>query len=60
MRRLKKTVKRQRTIVGALLRDILRKLASQTLSAPLQAAWDTLRQRIERLLAQKLKDKRKL
>ena len=60
MKRLRKTVKRQRTLVGALLRDILRKLAAHTLTAPVQAAWDTLRQRIERLLTQKMKDKRKL
>lgn len=60
MKRLKKTVKRQRTIVGALLRDILRKLAGLVLRAPMLAAWETLRQRVERLLAQKTKDKCKL
>lgn len=60
MKRLKRVVRRQRTVVGALLRDILRKLEGLALSAPIQAAWNTLQQRIERLLAQKTKDKRKL
>jgi IS5 family transposase len=60
-RRMRKTVKRQRTILGIVLREIKRKLATAELecSAPLQHL-NTLLERAQRIHKQQPKDKNKL
>jgi IS5 family transposase len=64
-RRLKQVVKRQRTIVGVLMREVQRKIAAQAFDAQgVNAlgltALNTLLERIERLRTQKRQDKNKL
>ena len=63
--RLKRTVKRQRTILGVLVREVQRKMATQAfdaqrINAQGLTAMNTLLERIERLLTQKRQDKNKL
>lgn len=60
-RRMRKSVKRQRTILGIVLREIKRKLATAELecSAPLQHL-STLLERAQRIHQQQPKDKNKL
>ena len=60
-KRLRKVVKRQRTIVGILVREIQRKLALVTTEAPTALArLTTLLERVERVRTQGKKDKKKL
>jgi transposase, IS5 family len=60
-RRLKRTLKRQRTIVGIMIREIERKLAQLRLEqSVLLEKLTTLLQRAQRLVQQKPKDKNKL
>jgi IS5 family transposase len=60
-RRLKKTVKRQRTILGIVLREIKRKLATATTESPTSLTrLTTLMERAERIRTQQPKDKNKL
>lgn len=57
-RRLRKTVKRQRTILGVLIREVGRK--RQTGDIGLAAKLDTLLERAEKIRTQQPKDKNKL
>ena len=60
-RRLRKTVKRQRTILGSVLREIQRKLGSANTEFPATIArLQTLMVRAERIRTQQPKDKNKL
>ena len=60
-RRLKRTVKRQRTILGIVLREIKRKLTTSTAESPSTIArLNTLLERAERIRTQQPKDKKKL
>ena len=60
-KRLRRTVKRQRTLLGIVLREIKRKLASATSQAPSAIAHlKTLLERAERIRQQQPKDKNKL
>lgn len=60
-RRLKRTVKRQRTILGIVLREVARKLTSATPESPLTITrLTTLMERAERIRTQQPKDKNKL
>jgi transposase, IS5 family len=60
-KRLRRTVKRQRTILGIVLREIGRKLASTTSESPGAIAHlNTLLERAERIRKQQPKDKNKL
>jgi len=60
-KRLRRTVKRQRTILGIVLREIGRKLASATSESPSAIAHlNTLLERAERIRKQQPKDKNKL
>ena len=60
-KRLRRTVKRQRTILGIVLREIKRKLASATSESPDAIAHlNTLLERAERIRKQQPKDKNKL
>lgn len=58
-KRLRKTVKRQRTILGILLREIERKLSKTPESEP-RGKLQTIMTRAERIRTQKPKDKNKL
>ena len=58
-KRLRRTVKRQRTILGIVLREIGRKLASATCEPPGTIAHlNTLLERAERIRQQQPKDKK--
>jgi IS5 family transposase len=60
-KRLRRTVKRQRTILGIVLREIGRKLASATSESPSAIAHlNSLLERAERIRKQQPKDKNKL
>lgn len=60
-KRLRRTVKRQRTILGIVLRDIKRKLASAISESPSAIVpLNTLLERAERIRKQQPKDKNKL
>lgn len=60
-RRLKRVLKRQRTILGIVLREIQRKLAATTVeNAQALAQLNTLLERAERIRTQQQKDKNKL
>ena len=60
-KRLRRTVKRQRTILGIVLREIKRKLASATSESPGAIAHlNSLLERAECIRTQQLKDKNKL
>jgi IS5 family transposase len=60
-RRLRRTVKRQRTILGIVMREILRKLPTATTDAPATMnRLNTLLERAERIRTQQPKDKHKL
>ena len=60
-KRLRKTVKRQRTILGVVMREIQRKLATATTESPLtRLRLTTLLERAERIRTQQPKDKNKL
>ena len=60
-RRLRRTVKRQRTILGIVLREINRKLATATAESPTTITrLKTLLERAERIRTQQPKDKNKL
>lgn len=60
-KRMRRTIKRQKTILGIVLRDVQRKL--ETSQTELSTNFNKLKERItqaQRLLAQQLKDKNKL
>jgi IS5 family transposase len=60
-KRLRRTVKRQRTILGIILREVERKLTTATTDAPLTLTrLKTLMERAERIRTQQPKDKNKL
>ena len=60
-KRLRRTVKRQRTILGIVLREVRRKLPTATsLCAATLSRLNTLLERAERIRIQQLKDKNKL
>ena len=59
-KRLRKAVKRQRTILGILMRDVQRKLSSATASANATSALSVWLERAERIRTQQRQDKRKL
>lgn len=60
-KRLRKVVKRQRTILGILLREVERKRPQTTTDSPLTlSALNTLLERAERIRTQRPKDKNKL
>ena len=59
-KRLKTVVKRQRTILGVLIRELTRKMAVTNLAEDVKAKLTTLVQRAERIRTQKTKDKNKL
>jgi IS5 family transposase len=60
-KRLRRTVKRQRTILGIILREIERKLPTATTNSPLTLTrLKTLMERAERIRTQQPKDKNKL
>jgi IS5 family transposase len=60
-KRLKKTVKRQRTLLGIVLREVRRKLASVVPQSPASLArLNLLLERAERIRTQQPKDKNKL
>lgn len=60
-KRLRRTVKRQRTILGIVLREVRRKLPTATsLCAATLSRLNTLLERAERIRTQQLKDKNKL
>ena len=60
-RRLRRTVKRQRTILGIVLREVKRKLSTATTeSATTITRLNTLMERAERIRTQQPKDKNKL
>ena len=59
-RRLKRVLKRQRTILGIVLREIQRKLSAIATNTPELAKLNTLLERAERIRTQQPKDKNKL
>lgn len=60
-KRLRRTVKRQRTILGIVLREVKRKLGTATTESPTTInRLTTLMERAERIRAQQPKDKHKL
>ena len=59
-KRLKTVLKRQRTILGALIREITRKMGTTSLAEDMKARLTTLLERAERIRTQKAKDKNKL
>jgi transposase, IS5 family len=60
-KRLRRTVKRQRTILGIVLREIKRKLPTATTESPSTVTrLNTLLERAERIRTQQAKDKNKL
>ena len=59
-KRLRKAVKRQRTILGILIREVQRKLSMATGSANALAALAVWLERAERIRSQQRKDKKKL
>ncbi len=59
-KRLKTVLKRQRMILGFLIRDITRKMGAASLAEEAMAKLTTLLQRAERIRTQKTKDKDKL
>ncbi len=60
-KRLRRTVKRQRTILGIVLREVKRKLTTATTASPLTLTrLTTLLERAERIRTQHPKDKNKL
>lgn len=60
-KRLRRTVKRQRTILGIVLREVRRKLSLATPASPAaMARLNTLMERAERFRTQQQKDKNKL
>jgi IS5 family transposase len=60
-KRLRKVVKRQRTILGIVLREVGRKIAqASAVAAPALSRLQTLMQRAERIRVQRPKDKHKL
>src|SRR6478736_6938169 len=60
-KRLRRTVKRQRTILGVVLREVKRKLATASSESPTTIAHlNTLLERAERIRTQQPKDKSKL
>jgi IS5 family transposase len=59
-KRLKTVLKRQRTILGVLIREITRKMGTISLGEEAKAKLSTLLQRAERIRTQKTKDKDKL
>jgi len=59
-KRLKTVLKRQRTILGVLIRDITRKMGAASLAEEAKAKLSTLLLRAERIRTQKTKDKDKL
>ena len=60
-KRLRRTVKRQRTVLGIVLRDIRRKLATASTESPAtHARLNLLLERAERIRSQQPKDKNKL
>jgi IS5 family transposase len=59
-KRLKTVLKRQRTILGVLIRDITRKMGAASLAEDVKAKLSTLLLRAERIRIQKTKDKDKL
>ena len=59
-KRLKTVLKRQRTILGVLIREITRKMEPAKLAEDVKARLTTLLQRAERIRTQKTKDKNKL
>jgi IS5 family transposase len=60
-KRLRRTVKRQRTILGIILREVERKLTTATTDSPLTLTrLKTLMERAERIHTQQPKDKNKL
>ncbi len=59
-KRLKTVLKRQRTILGVLIREITRKMGTTSLAEEAKAKLTTLLQRAERIRTQKTKDKGKL
>jgi IS5 family transposase len=60
-KRLRRTVKRQRTILGIVLREVQRKLPTATsLCGPMLSRLNTLLERAERIRTQQPKDKDKL
>lgn len=60
-KRLRKVVKRQRTILGIVLREVRRKIAQATEATALTLTdLQTLMQRVERIRSQRPKDKHKL
>ncbi|MFY7914323.1 MAG: IS5 family transposase, partial [Rubrivivax sp.] len=59
-KRLKTVLKRQRTILGVLIREITRKMGTTSLAEDMKTKLTTLLQRAERIRTQKTKDKDKL
>lgn len=60
-KRLRRTVKRQRTILGIVMREVQRKMATATTQSPTTLArLTTLMERAERIRTQQPKDKNKL
>ena len=59
-KRLRRVLKRQRTLLGIVLREIQRKLGTASGSAVARAQLDTLMGRAERIRTQRPKDKNKL
>lgn len=60
-RRLRRTVKRQRTILGIVLREVKRKITTATADSPIPITrLNTLLERAERIRTQQPKDKNKL
>jgi IS5 family transposase len=59
-KRLKTVLKRQRTILGVLIREIARKMGTTSLAEDVKTKLTTLLQRAERIRTQKTKDKDKL
>jgi IS5 family transposase len=59
-KRLKTVLKRQRTILGVLIREITRNMAATSLAEDVKSKLTTLLQRAERIRTQKTKDKNKL
>jgi IS5 family transposase len=60
-RRLKRVLKRQRTILGVVLREVQRKLETAKPANPATLVWlNTLLERAERIRSQQPKDKNKL
>ena len=60
-KRLRRVLKRQRTVLGIVLRDVRRKLATATTESPLTLErLNTLMERAERIRTQQPKDKNKL